>query len=158
MSRKNTTCLLPKKGQQLRCHCGCLAVLRPAEEVCKPPFPGAMAYVCSNYPRCDSFVIADPVTKQPRGSLADSNLRRLRYLAHNQFDRLHQSGRMTRKEAYRWLAHVTQSPAGHAHIGHMGAYYCQVVIRESKKLLQDPNANAGRIRPNIGGEYHAAAQ
>ena len=93
MSRKNTTCLLPKKGQQLRCHCGCLAVLRPAEEVCKPPFPGAMAYVCSNYPRCDSFVIADPVTKQPRGSLADSNLRRLRYLAHNQFDRLHQSGR-----------------------------------------------------------------
>ena len=104
MSRKNTTCLLPKKGQQLRCHCGCLAVLRPAEEVCKPPFPGAMAYLCSNYPRCDSFVIADPVTKQPRGSLADSNLRRLRYLAHNQFDRLHQSGRMTRKEAYRWLA------------------------------------------------------
>ena len=99
MSRKNTTCLLPKKGQQLRCHCGCLAVLRPAEEVCKPPFPGAMAYVCSNYPKCDSFVIADPVTKQPRGSLADSNLRRLRYLAHNQFDRLHQSGRMTRKEA-----------------------------------------------------------
>lgn len=117
-----------------------------------------MAYVCSNYPKCDSFVIADPVTKQPRGSLADSNLRRLRYLAHNQFDRLHQSGRMTRKEAYRWLAHVTQSPTGHAHIGHMGAYYCQVVIRESKKLLQDPNPNAGRIRPNIGGEYHAAAQ
>lgn len=39
MSRKNTTCLLPKNGQQLRCHCGCLAVLRPAEEVCKPPSP-----------------------------------------------------------------------------------------------------------------------
>ena len=68
MSRKNTTCLLPKNGQQLRCHCGCLAVLRPAEEVCKPPFPGAMAYVCSNYPKCDSFVIADPVTKQPRAT------------------------------------------------------------------------------------------
>ncbi len=23
----------------------------------------------------------------------------------------------------------------HAHIGHLGEYYCQVVIRESRKLL-----------------------
>lgn len=157
MSRKNTSSLLPTQGTSLRCHCGCHAVLRPAEEVCKPPFPGAMAYVCSNYPKCDSFVIADPVTKQPRGSLADRELRRLRFFAHNQFDQLHKSGRMTRKEAYRWLAYITQSPVGHAHIGHMGTYYCQVIIRESKKLLQDTNPNAGKIRPNTGGEFYAGA-
>lgn len=157
MSRRNTS-VLPQKGQQLRCHCGCLATLRPAEEVCTPPFPGAMAYVCSDYPSCDSFVIADPVTLQPRGSLADSELRRLRYLAHNQFDRLHRSGRMTRKEAYQWLAYITQSPVGHAHIGHMGAYYCRVIIRESKKLLRDTNPNAGKIRRRPGGECYAAAQ
>lgn len=157
MSRKNT-CTLPQNGRQLYCHCGRPAHLRPAEEVCKPPFPSAMAYVCSDYPRCDSFVIADPVTLEPRGSLADSELRRLRYLAHCQFDQLHTSGRMTRKEAYRWLAYITQSPSGHAHIGHMGAYYCRLIIRESRKLLEDTNPNSGRIQKRIrGGDCYAAA-
>lgn len=42
---------------------------------------------------------------------------------------------MTRREAYQWLAYITQAPMSHAHIGHLGEYYCRVVIRESRKLL-----------------------
>ena len=34
-----------------------------------------------------------------------------------------------------WLAYITQAPMFHAHIGHLGEYYCRVVIRESRKLL-----------------------
>ena len=43
---------------QVRCHCGRPAVLRSAEGICKTHRPGAQVYVCSNYPVCDSFVMA----------------------------------------------------------------------------------------------------
>ncbi|MCI9433509.1 MAG: hypothetical protein HFF70_14120 [Oscillospiraceae bacterium] len=97
--------------------------------------PGAQVYVCSNYPVCDSFVMAHPGTLEPMGTLAPPELRRLRYEAHQQFDQLHKSGLMTRQEAYQWLAYIVQAPMSHAHIGHLGEYYCRVVIRESRKLL-----------------------
>ena len=120
---------------QVRCHCGRPAVLRSAEAVCKTHRPGAKVYVCSNYPACDSFVMAHPGTLEPMGTLASPELRRLRYEAHQQFDQLHKSGLMTRQKAYQWLAYLVQAPMSHAHIGHLGEYYCKIVIRESRKLL-----------------------
>ena len=51
-----------------------------------------MAYVCSRYPDCDSFVMAHAKTLKPMGSLAGPELRRLRYNAHKEFNRLYQSG------------------------------------------------------------------
>ena len=120
---------------QVRCHCGRPAVLCSAEGICKMHWPGAKVYVCSSYPACDSFVMAHPGTLEPMGTLAPPELRRLRYEAHQQFDQLHKSGLMTRREAYQWLAYITQAPMFHAHIGHLGEYYCKIVIRESRKLL-----------------------
>ncbi len=153
-SRKASS-TLPVPGCKLRCHCGRPAVLRSAEGICRSCRPGAMAYVCSNYPACDSFVMAHPGTLRPMGSLAGPELRRLRYEAHKQFDRLHQSGLMTRKEAYRWLSCIVQAPMEHAHIAHLGEYYCEIVIRESKELLaQRPDRTLAKA---AGGEYHAAA-
>ena len=80
---------------QVRCHCGCPAVLRSAEGICKTHRPDAKVYVCSGYPACDSFVMAHPGTLEPMGTLAPPELRRLRYEAHQQFDQLHKSGLMT---------------------------------------------------------------
>ena len=54
-SRRSRAGVLPGDGQ-LRCHCGSPAVLRSAEGLCRTHRPGAMAYVCSRYPACDSFV------------------------------------------------------------------------------------------------------
>ena len=71
------------------------------------------------------------------GSLAGPKLRQLRYAAHQEFNKLYQSGLMTKREAYQWLAMTVQAPMAHAHIGHLGEYYCQVVIDESRKLLQE---------------------
>ena len=84
---------------QVRCHCGRPAVLRSAEGICKTHRPDAKVYVCSGYPACDSFVMAHPGTLEPMGTLAPPELRRLRYEAHQQFDQLHKSGLMTRREA-----------------------------------------------------------
>ena len=73
-----------------------------------------MAYVCSRYPDCDSFVMAHAKTLKPMGSLAGPELRRLRYNAHKEFNRLYQSGIMSKRDAYQWLGMIVQAPMAHA--------------------------------------------
>ena len=140
-------------GGQLRCHCGCLAVLRDASEVCRTHRTGAKAYVCAKYPACDSYVMAHPNTLEPMGSLAGPELRKLRREAHVEFNRLYESGLMTKKDAYHWLAFATQSPMAHAHIGHLGDYYCREVIRQSREML----AGRTQLMKVSGGEDYVAA-
>ena len=108
-SKHGRSSVLPGSGR-LRCHCGSPAILRSAEGLCRTHRPGAMAYVCSRYPACDSFVMAHPDTLEPMGSLAGSKLRRLRYEAHQQFNRLYESGLMSKKSAYLWLSVVVPCP------------------------------------------------
>ncbi|MPM58159.1 hypothetical protein SDC9_104988 [bioreactor metagenome] len=149
-TRKNS--VLPGGGQ-LRCHCGSQVVLRDAADVCRAHRMGAKAYVCARYPACDSYVMAHPDTQAPMGSLAGPELRKLRREAHLQFNQLYQSGLMTKREAYQWLAYMVQAPMEHAHIGHLGDYYCKVVVRESKKLLESQL----KLAKAAGGENYAVA-
>ena len=149
-SRRSRAGVLPGDGQ-LRCHCGSPAVLRSAEGLCRTHRPGAMAYVCSRYPACDSFVMAHPGTLEPMGSLAGPRLRKLRYAAHQAFNKLYQSGLMSKRDAYQWLAMTVQAPMAHAHIGHLGEYYCQVVIDESRKLLQERLEQQNKLKEVAGG-------
>ncbi len=69
------------------------------------------------------------------GSLANHELRTLRRTAHYYFDQLYKSGRMTRQDAYRWLADKMRTPLSEAHIGQFGEYYCKQVIEESRRVL-----------------------
>ena len=103
------------------------------------------------YPACDSFVMAHPGTLEPMGSLAGPRLRKLRYAAHQEFNKLYQSGLMSKRDAYQWLAMTVQAPMAHAHIGHLGEYYCQVVIDESRKLLQERMEQQNKLRKVSGG-------
>lgn len=136
-TKRNT---LPARGQQLYCHCGRPAVLRSAEGLCRTHWEGAMAFVCSNYPACDSYTMAHPTTGEPMGSLAGPELRRLRAQAHKRMERIQQSGLMTKREAYEWLAYTVQAPMAHAHIGHLSEYHCRMLIQESEKLLASRQA------------------
>lgn len=146
--------IYPGAGQ-LHCHCGSPAVLRPAAEVCRAHRQGAMAYVCANYPQCDSYVMACAGTLKPMGSLAGPKLRKLRRQAHLSFNKLYETGLMSKRKAYEWLSYITQSPMSHAHIGHLGDYYCGVVIRESeKKLAQLQSSSLKKVAG--GGSYVAA--
>ena len=132
-------------ARQLRCHCGAPVVLRPASDVCRAARPGEMAYVCSHYPKCDSYVMAKPDNLEPMGCLAGPELRRLRQEAHREFNKIYQHGLKTKRDAYQWLAYITQSSMSHAHIAYLGDYYCRVVIKESKKLLAEDAARRARL-------------
>ena len=138
-----------KKGNQnrvMRCpYCGAKVEYRSADGIYKENKDHAMLYVCSNYPECDAYVRAHAGSGKPMGSLADHRLRRLRKLAHDSFDRLYLSGRMTRQDAYRWLAAIIDAPMSEAHIGHMGEYYCEQVVKKSRELMESGN-QTGDIR------------
>lgn len=140
-------------GGQLRCHCGSRVVLRDAAEVCRTHRAGAKAYVCARYPICNSYVMAHPDTQAPMGSLAGPELRKLRREAHVEFNRLYESGLMTKRDAYQWLAQTVQAPMAHAHIAHLGDYYCRVVIRKSRELM----SNRMMLDQVAGGECYVAA-
>ena len=68
------------------------------------------------------------------------------------FNRLYESRLMSKKSAYQWLSMVVQAPMSHAHIGHLGENYCQVVIDESRKLLQERMEQQKPLERVSGGE------
>ena len=133
---KRAKSTLPEAGCRLYCHCGRPAVLRDAKEVCRTRREGEKAYVCSGYPACDSFVLAHPNTLEPMGSLAGPELRRLRFEAHRQFGQLHKAGIMTKAAVLSVACPDRTRAMSHAHIGHLGEYFCKEVIRESEELLK----------------------
>ncbi len=154
---RRTKSTLPKAGCQLYCHCGRPTVLRNAREVCRSHREGDMAYVCSGYPACDSFVLAYPDTLKPMGSLAGPELRRLRFEAHKQLNQLQNAGIMSKKQSYEWLAQVVHAPMSHAHIGHLGEYYCKEVIRQSIELLKKRHAPVRGAHQVKGGVQNVGA-
>lgn len=111
-------------------------MLRSADGIYYDNSREMMLYVCSNYPECDAYVRVHPGTNIPVGTMANRRLRELRKQAHREFDKLYKSGTMTKQEAYYWLAYMISAPLSQAHIGYLGEYYCEVVIRESRKLYE----------------------
>lgn len=120
-------------------YCGSPVVLRSADGIYKDNKNNTKLYVCSRYPVCDAYVRTHSGTDLPVGSMADHRLRTFRRQAHKHFDRLYKSGLglMSKQEAYHWLASIIQAPLSHAHIGYLGEYYCNVVIKAASKLLEN---------------------
>lgn len=87
---------------------------------------GTKVIVCRNYPACDSFVGCHK-DGQPKGSLANKQLREWRKRVHGRFDFLWKSGRMSRDEAYSWLSEQMGLPE--AHIGFFTLEQCQQAIQ-----------------------------
>lgn len=91
---------------------------------------------------CDARVGCHPGTSNPLGGLANKALREARMAAHDAFDPLWRSGRMTRSEAYAWLAqHVGVTP-DQAHIGMFDILKCWNVVEGVRQfyraLVQNP--------------------
>lgn len=120
----------------MRCpYCGGKVTLRSSDGIYKDNSKGTMLYVCSHYPECDAYVRTHIGTNIPVGSMANGKLRALRIKAHNNFDRLYKTGMMSKQEAYRWLADLIGAPMSEAHIGHLGEYYCNEVIKKTNELF-----------------------
>lgn len=126
-----------RRKAEMRCpFCGATVVFRNADGIYRDNRKNVMLYVCSHYPECDSYVRADPVTQKPIGTMADRSLRELRNKAHHSFDLLYKNGYMTKGEAYMWLSQKLCIPLSETHIGRFGDYYCEAVIRESRKYME----------------------
>lgn len=84
-------------------------------------------YGCTRWPECGGVHGAHP-DGSPMGEPADQATRHARIAAHAAFDQLWQSGRMTRKAAYSWLARTTNLTPSSAHIAKMDRAQCEAVV------------------------------
>ena len=147
-------------SQHMRCpYCGSTVHLRSANGIYRYNNENTLLYVCSQYPVCDSYVRVHPGTKIPVGSLANAELRALRLTAHRHFDKLYKTGLMSKNDAYNWLSFILQSPLSQAHIGYQNEYHCNLIIRESNKMLDNFSwklKNNTGLGTFTGGDCHAA--
>lgn len=126
------------KQVNIKCpYCNSQALLRPASAVHGFEYrqPSEEVYVCARYPVCDSYVSAHRRTHLPMGTLANRPLRIKRMKAHNAFNRLWQSGMMTRTEAYHWLQVQLGLPPEDAHIAKFSEWRCAQVIQLCNQFL-----------------------
>jgi hypothetical protein len=70
-------------------------------------------YYCND---CRAAVGCHPGTVIPLGRMADRATRQLRTKAHEEFDKLWQSGLMSRSKAYNWLAAALEIDPSQCHI------------------------------------------
>lgn len=132
------------KRQTIRCpYCGSPAILKDASYVYGHHSSGGKVYVCSHYPACDSYVGVHQGTSLPKGSLANSTLRKKRIQAHQIFDQLWRKGIFSRAEAYRWIGDKFCLQTRQAHIGNFSDYMCDQLIQEASKVLQNNHIPLG---------------
>jgi len=86
------------------------------------------AYVCSFFPGCDSYVGCHKGTDKPLGTLANSELRKLRNKCHLLFDSLWKSGKKDRDSAYAMLRHTLNLSKDECHIAMFDVDTCRRVI------------------------------
>jgi len=89
---------------------------------------------------CDAWVSCHPPARaastggmgdgtMPMGSLANAELRRWRSSVHALFDPIWQAGKLSRHEAYGWLAKTLHIPREQCHIGMFNLEQCKVAVR-----------------------------
>lgn len=83
-----------------------------------------MAYVCSNYPKCDTYVGTHKETQEPLGTMANASLRSARRQTHALFDPLWQSKVFGRRDAYQILADLMKLDITKTHIAMFDLNQC----------------------------------
>jgi hypothetical protein len=94
------------------------------------------AYKCTGR-GCRAYVGMHQFTNIPLGSLADSATRRARAGVKEVFNALWRSGRMTREQAYKWLAGELGMKPSETHIGWMDVQTCQRALAACLKLARE---------------------
>ncbi len=88
-------------------------------------------YGCVDYPRCRGTHGAHKATGEPLGVPANRETKAARGRAHAAFDPLWNSGSMTRREAYKWLAE--RLGTDEAHMGEMDVETCERVVEACRE-------------------------
>lgn len=87
---------------------------------------------------CDAYVGCHPNTTKPMGRLANRSLRQWKMMAHAHFDPMFKTGKMTRTEAYAWLAQRMGLHKGDCHIGMFNEEQCAEVVRLIEQSKEVP--------------------
>ncbi len=130
-----------------KCHCGSDAVYHKSDAVIYGrQYSSRGVYVCSQYPKCDSYVGCHP-NKSPLGVLKDKKGRELAKACHKIFDRywnacLEYKHRVVgRNDAYRYLASQLKMPVNECHFGMMNNQELEKALQFLRKtqytFLQD---------------------
>ncbi len=72
----------------------------------------------------------------PLGRLANAELRQAKQRAHAAFDPLWRERRMTRRQAYAWLAEAMGMPVAEVHIGAFDVGQCRQVVEAVAKFRE----------------------
>lgn len=115
-------------------YCNEKAVFMTTEEYYGKDY-GTNMYVCRP---CDATVGTHGRTKNPKGTLANKELRQLRMEVHAIFDPLWKSGKMMRHNAYAVLQKLMNLPKEKAHIGMFNKEQCLEAL-EKLKAYNPPN-------------------
>ena len=108
-------------------YCGNEVVFTSNAEIYGREYGNGKCYLCR---RCRAFVGVHTGTIIPLGTLANDELRNARKQAHNEFDKLWKgpTRRMTRYNAYRWLAKEMNLERKDTHIALFEVEQCKKVI------------------------------
>lgn len=108
--------------------CGGKGTLQSSEKI----WPGRghpQLYICENYPRCDSYVRCHQDSEIPLGTLAGPKLRKLREVAHKQFDPLWKdNGNVLGRNLAYEVAGGVMEVDGEFHIGNLNEEQCRLFI------------------------------
>ena len=129
-----------KKQKRITCpYCGSRAILQKGSYVHGEKSKEEYLYVCSKYPKCNSYVGVHKGTKIAKGVLADPQLRHKRICAHRIFDTIWKRKLMTKKEAYRWMEYAMGIPSDMAHIAGFSDYRCDELMQKCSHYLKVHN-------------------
>lgn len=114
---------IPKKCR----YCGHDVIFTSNAEIYGKEYGNGKCYLCKN---CFAYVGVHTGTIIPLGTLANDNLRKLRKKAHILFDTLWKgkTRKMTRYEAYKWLANKMNLKVVQTHIGWFDEQQCKKII------------------------------
>jgi hypothetical protein len=92
-----------------------------------------MIYLCRP---CDAWVGVHRGTSQALGRLADKQLRMWKRKAHEAFDKIWQTGRLSRDNAYYWLSIQLFIPREITHMGMFDIEQCKMVVKVCNTILK----------------------
>jgi len=107
-------------------YCGKPAELIDSIEIYRQSY--GMIWMCRP---CDAYTGTHKSSARfaPLGTLANAKLRKLRQQVHQVFDPLHQSGKMTRSEAYQWLSEQLGIKKERCHVAMFDEPLCKTALR-----------------------------
>jgi hypothetical protein len=115
-------------------YCKAKVHIKSATVVYGPGTDYGKVLICSRYPTCDAYVGCHRSSCQPKGTMANSELRALRVQAHKYFDMLWKEKGMSRHAAYDWLT-VALKVNKQVHIGESDIARCRQIIEVVREKI-----------------------